>query len=625
MSFIMGPLINACNSSLNCICFIRFDTNKDDLISKEDIRLILSYVPLDTKGVKNDYQLFLQVQSEIIAMLDDYFKGNDFITSKDLRNITMTSSSDLFFTMFMYIKANLPTHDELSFHTSSSLSIEEIEEVEKVSCIKHLLHLQPNECVLDAVKQVKDNLMDIPDENNTLCTQTQSIPDFNSSPNSLHNICETSPKMKKPNLIAVSASPNSPQKQYEMIGINKNPECHEAKGTLFIYDSIFGELYKGDAMLKSKTLCISITSRKPIYIPLQLYFVETANMVLINKIPLYPLLLLSEDGKTIKFYADSQKEQTNWVNSINKSMSRSNLLDKYEIIKIIGVGGYGVVRKVKLIGKDLFFAIKTINKAKITHPEMLRKEVQILKMCKHPNIVKLYEVIETSKEISLVMEYLSGGNLGKCMTNYLSESKIRQILDSLSSALFYIKEFGIIHRDIKLQNILYESNDPNSEVKFVDFGLSAIKDPKETSREFLGTLLYVAPEILLHQPYNSAVDVWSLGVVFYAMLFQRLPFYNKENDRVVKWIVEEQPSYPSNCLRSEDAVVLCKRMLIKDPKARISMENVLKQCFITQEDKFAKDSLRGNVKDKLMQFKVFSSSVRDLKKESNTPKKQLDA
>lgn len=561
----------------------------------------------------DDYQLFLEVQSDIMKMLDDYFKALTQLSFNDYKNLTINTCSDLFYTVFMYIKSNLPTENELQFSKSvSEIEGDVIESIQKISNIKHLIHFIPNKSVLHAVNEIKNNLLDIPDESNAISFQTSSqpVPEFISAINNLHDL---SPSKAKQNPIKKVSNMVISSKISETFSIIDEVESIVKEGTLLSYDALYSEFQKVSIVLRSKTLCIYNYSTKACVsvFPLQLYFVEDAKLITINDVEYFPILFHSQKNNSIRLFSSSKADQNEWVTSINSAMSRSFLPEKYEILRTLGAGSFGVVKLAKCKISNSLVAIKTICKANVKNSQNLRKEVEILKLCKHPNIVKLHNIVETSKEISLIMEYLSGHNLLQCLNVLYEEGKIRHVIDSLAAALFYIKEFGIIHRDIKLENILFESKEAQSDVKFVDFGLSALKNPNEKSIECLGTLNYAAPELLLKEPYNNSVDIWSLGIVTYAMLFQKLPFNCESDDLTYKAILTSEPSYSDTIFykRSAQSIDLVKKMLTKNPQNRITVEQILKHPFILQ----CEHNVRNETTDRLKKFKAFSSSMRNLK------------
>ena len=182
-------------------------------------------------------------------------------------------------------------------------------------------------------------------------------------------------------------------------------------------------------------------------------------------------------------------------------------------------------------------AIKTVDKIKhSTIIEQIKNEVSIMKLCQHPNIVKLLDVFETVSHIYIAMEYLPGGDLLTYFKNRkskINEERVCQIVRQIVNALQYMKDRGIIHRDLKLENVLLVDGNDQSDVKIADFGLSSLTGPNQDSHERLGTLHYTAPEILSGKPYDSSVDVWSLGVITYALLSGTFPFdSNDDNDEI---------------------------------------------------------------------------------------------
>lgn len=174
-------------------------------------------------------------------------------------------------------------------------------------------------------------------------------------------------------------------------------------------------------------------------------------------------------------------------------------------------------------------AVKVIKKSQLSalDIDLAKREIEILKLCQHPNIIKLLDTFENQDYIYIVMEWLKGGDLFTYLEKRsfkISEDRARSIIHSLAVALYYLHSYGIVHRDIKLDNILMTDESENSDVKIVDFGLSKMIGPNELCNEPFGTFGYVAPEVLTKTPYDKKVDIWSLGVVAYILLTGRSPF-----------------------------------------------------------------------------------------------------
>lgn len=143
------------------------------------------------------------------------------------------------------------------------------------------------------------------------------------------------------------------------------------------------------------------------------------------------------------------------------------------------------------------------------------------------NIVKLLDLFENSDHYYIVLEYMAGKDLFDYIQKrnfVLNEDRVKQIGIQIIQAVRYLHEFGIVHRDLKLENIMMSDTSNLAKPKIVDFGLAKIIGPSETADEPFGTLGYVAPEVLKKKPYTFSCDVWSIGCILYALLSGSLPF-----------------------------------------------------------------------------------------------------
>ena len=208
---------------------------------------------------------------------------------------------------------------------------------------------------------------------------------------------------------------------------------------------------------------------------------------------------------------------------------------------VLGTGTFGTVRKgISKLSSNVV-AIKVIDK--VANQKILwsiKNEVRILKFCTHPNIVCMIDSFESFDSIFIIMEYMKGGDLFTYLRNCkhgIPESLSTSIIFQITTAIDYMHQCGVIHRDLKLENILIKSlSEKSIVVKVSDFGLSALTSPSQDSKEKLGTLHYVAPEILESKVYDNSVDVWSLGVIMYALLSGSFPFDDANESLLVKYI-----------------------------------------------------------------------------------------
>lgn len=249
----------------------------------------------------------------------------------------------------------------------------------------------------------------------------------------------------------------------------------------------------------------------------------------------------------------------------------------YRIGKCIGKGAFGKVNLAIQKATQSLVAIKSINKQYLKDEGSKRKvmqEVYILKKIRHWNVVHFFETFETEKYILLVMELCGGGDL----LNYvrkrrrLKEDLAKYFFKQIIEALHYIHQKNIVHRDIKLDNILL---DHEGNVKICDFGVSKLVRPGELMTEQCGTPAYIAPEILLDKGYKGyGVDVWSAGVVLYSMLYGTVPFKGNSMNELHKLIIRGNVTFKDDI--SEEARDLLKRLLEWDPNLRLSTDQILR-------------------------------------------------
>ena len=252
--------------------------------------------------------------------------------------------------------------------------------------------------------------------------------------------------------------------------------------------------------------------------------------------------------------------------------------------------------------------------------EHQRREIEILKMCQHPNIVKLLDIFENQDYIYIVMEKLEGGDLFEYLEKRkfdVTEKRTKEICHQLAAALYYLHKFGVAHRDLKPENILMALDDNKSDCLIADFGLSRVIGPNESSLEAFGTLSYVAPEVLEAKPYGKEVDIWSLGVITYLLLSGCLPFDDEEDKEVARQTMYCDPdfSFEPWDKRSPEAIDLVKKMLSKNRKKRPSLEEILKHPWFNNFDIRKKRLERAHTKDDSKKFEAFTMTTE--KKESD--------
>ncbi|XP_071449585.1 serine/threonine-protein kinase MARK2-like [Hetaerina americana] len=267
--------------------------------------------------------------------------------------------------------------------------------------------------------------------------------------------------------------------------------------------------------------------------------------------------------------------------SSSSSSSRSRTseephIGKYKLLKTIGKGNFAKVKLAKHVPTGKEVAIKIIDKTQL-NPGSLQKlfrEVRIMKMLDHPNIVKLFQVIETEKTLYLVMEYASGGEVFDYLVLHgrMKEKEARAKFRQIVSAVQYCHQKKIIHRDLKAENLLLDSE---MNIKIADFGFSNEFTPGNKLDTFCGSPPYAAPELFQGKKYDGPeVDVWSLGVILYTLVSGSLPFDGSTLRELRERVLRGKYRIPF--YMSTDCENLLKKFLVLNPAKRASLENIMK-------------------------------------------------
>jgi len=289
-------------------------------------------------------------------------------------------------------------------------------------------------------------------------------------------------------------------------------------------------------------------------------------------------------AKTRMYYCDDEKQYKEWIDNLKKATGYTNLLDIYDVKEKLGNGKFGLVKLGINKHTKEKVAIKIMNKKKMDSSdiELMRTEIEILKICQHPNIIRLYDIFEIIDYIYIIMEYCPGGDLFSYLEQRkfkISEERAAIIMNKICEAVFYFQSyFGVIHRDLKPENVLLTSSSDDSDIRILDFGLSKISTPNEKCTEPYGTLTYCAPEIILDEPYNKEVDMWSIGVMTYLMISGRLPFNGEDENKIAREIAFNEPDFNAECWKkvSKECISFIKQLLEKNAKKRMVIGDALK-------------------------------------------------
>ena len=276
---------------------------------------------------------------------------------------------------------------------------------------------------------------------------------------------------------------------------------------------------------------------------------------------------------------------------------------KYLKIQELGIGAYSKVFRVENKSTNEVFACKELSKAKIKDKKKFKNEINIMSECDHPNIIKLIEIYEDKIHYDLILEELNGGSLTERLLEKMeensetfSEKEAAIIFKQIILAINYCHSKGIVHRDLKMDNVIFIEKG-NLDIKIIDFGLSQYDNfnlislmdllSEETSKtvamnELVGTPHYIAPEVLKGN-YNQKCDIWSAGVILYAILSGCFPFNGKTDKEIFKAIKKKKFEFPEKNWKniSKEVKDLISHMLCGEEK-RFSAKNVLNHPWLNQ-------------------------------------------
>ncbi|XP_044024195.1 MAP/microtubule affinity-regulating kinase 3-like isoform X2 [Siniperca chuatsi] len=255
-------------------------------------------------------------------------------------------------------------------------------------------------------------------------------------------------------------------------------------------------------------------------------------------------------------------------------------IGNYRLLKTIGKGNFAKVKLARHIRTGREVAIKIIDKTQLnpTSLQKLFREVRIMKILNHPNIVKLFEVMETEKTLYLVMEYASGGEVFDYLVAHgrMKEKEARAKFRQIVSAVQYCHQKHIVHRDLKAENLLL---DADMNIKIADFGFSNEFTVGGKLDTFCGSPPYAAPELFQGKKYDGPeVDVWSLGVILYTLVSGSLPFDGQNLKELRERVLRGKYRIPF--YMSTDCENLLKRFLVLNPGKRGTLEQIMKDRWI---------------------------------------------
>ncbi len=279
---------------------------------------------------------------------------------------------------------------------------------------------------------------------------------------------------------------------------------------------------------------------------------------------------------------------------------KGNPKKNYTPIKLLGKGSFGSVYEAENIIFRNRVAMKIINKSDTDMDEKeILNEIDILKKLSHPNIVKIFEFYITKAHYYIVTEYCKDGELFSYIKNKYSERQLAVLFYQIFSGLWYLHDNKILHRDIKLENIMISGKEKDQQtnedlfwIKIIDFGTAKIFDKNKKEKDVVGSSYYIAPEVL-KQNYNEKCDTWSVGVILYMSLVGRAPFDGKDDEEIIYKIstANYNSKEPKLLSHSSEVRDLVSKLLQKDIDKRLSAKEALEHPWF---EKFGGRSLFSN-------------------------------
>lgn len=282
-------------------------------------------------------------------------------------------------------------------------------------------------------------------------------------------------------------------------------------------------------------------------------------------------------------------ENDNRVDELDKKtpIYKTPILNNYKISHVLGTGAFSEVKLAEHKETKKLAAIKCIPRRVLRgKSDLINNEINVLRKIKHPNIIELLEFYDNQSHIYLVMELVTGGELFDRIVEKgsYSERDASELSCQILEAVQYLHSLGIVHRDLKPENLLYMSPDDDARIMLSDFGLSKmLYSDTAMLQTACGTPGYVAPEILLQQPYGKAVDVWSIGVIAYILLCGYPPFYDESDANLFEQIKKAEYEFDSPYWDeiSDSAKDFIKHLMEKSPLKRFTCLQALDHPWIS--------------------------------------------
>ena len=632
--------------SLAKFIFNLYDFNSTGIIKKDDVRVVLSYVPLQktdtTTVVKDNIEIVednfddrVESQEQLFHILNIAFKKKEEMNFEEYINVVKNVNSDIFILLLMFLLEKKP-------FSSYSIQVYSLNAEKPKVNVSNTPKLEPQRIASPSLqsrfispKLRKKNLdknrkKGLSEAANLL--QMYSGVDTSKNKNKeekknlekksdkkekekekqrpqrrvrikLDNLVDKTPELSKNTFTfgknvkndsnEQNNNANNKEEDDDIIDIQED-QCVQYEGYVYKYSQSQKKMKQTYFKLIGKDLYYY--KKKEEQNPRGMHnlsgvFIKKGDDFEFEGKKYLSIVILYKNEKS--YFFDNEADFKVWFEKLNQAIQNKSLFDKYEVKQKIGKGKFGLVKcglnkETKKPVAIKIMAKKNMDKSDL---ELAKVEIDILKIGQHPNIIKLYDIYENESYIYIIMEYCSGGDLLSYFeyNEYeLPETKVCEIIHKLSMAIYYLHSYGIVHRDLKPENILMTDLSPQADIRLLDFGLSKIIGNEEKCTEPYGTLSFVAPEVLQGKPYDKSVDLWSIGIITFLLLCGYLPFDDKHSEReIARQTIQDPVPFEEKIWErySPEAKTFVDGLLQKKPEKRYSIKEVLEHPWIKKMDK----------------------------------------
>ena len=619
--------------SLAKFIFNLYDFNSTGIIKKDDVRVVLSYVPLSDSSsnakenielVKDKFEDRVESQEQLFHILNIAFKNKEKMNFEEYINVIKNVNSDIFILLLMFLLEKKPfsnysiqlhslTFESPNIHVSATPTLFP-EQIASPSLHSRFLSPKLRKKKLEKNKNNKGlskatNLLQLysgvdnskkKEEKKTEKEESKDLKEKRPQRRmriNLTNLTDKTPELSQNTFTFSQQKENEENKEEVDDNIQEaieEDQCVRYEGYVYKYSQTQKKMKKTYFRLIGKDLYYYKKKEEKNHRGmhnLSGVFIKKGEDFEYDGKKYMSIVIVYKTEKS--YYFDNEEDFNKWFEKLNLAVQNKSLFDKYEVRQKIGKGKFGLVKSG--INKETHkqVAIKIMAKKNMDKSdlELAKVEIDILKISQHPNIIKLYDIYENENYIYIIMEYCSGGDLLSYFEYYeyeLKETKVCEIIHKLSMAIYFLHSYGIVHRDLKPENILMTDLTPEADIRLLDFGLSKIIGNEEKCTEPYGTLSFVAPEVLQGKPYDKSVDLWSIGIITFLLLCGYLPFDYKHSEReIARQTIQDPVPFESKIWNkySPEARTFVEGLLHKRPEKRYSIKEVLEHPWIKKMDK----------------------------------------